>query len=653
MIYNDGSGLFDDVGIGLEHSPGTKVYNNTIYIEDYPRAIEYRFPQTNNVEITNNLTNQSIASRNYGEATLTTNYTDAQSSWFINLGSGDLRLNSNNSTIVNQGTFLSEVSDDIDQTSRPQGASFDIGAYEYVEAVIDDCPPPSTQGWPLFQMNQLTYDGAFRLHNDLGLNYSQGPIAYNPDNHSLYIVGHSHDQKIGEFAIPQLVASNQIADLNISEIQLQGNRQVLDFTPDGNPELLNRISGLHYDHESNPPKLFVNAFNNYSSLTLTTLIVNDASNLAQSSLSGYYKFEGGGGHTSGWMSPIPTEWQTTLSGKMITGTSSGASVIHGWSVGPSAFSFDPQDFNNTDTFTPIPTNQLLDFSLDNPLADDLWTEGSRATYGFVVPNTRTYFTIGYSAAGHNYWLWDINDLIEVKNGNIASYDVLPYDYGIFDVPFDAQTKQIGGGSYDANTGQLYLSLQKADTLQGTYYQNSNLPLILVYNTNQSNLCCQTINLNPGWNLISIDVSPADKTVQSVFEDIIQAGNLEFITAFDNGAYVFDPDLPPDFNTLQEVEDGFGYWVKVQNADVLQVEGACLDNNFRKPFDAGWNLVAYPPDAAQATNVYFADLISNGNLEFVTGFDEGSLTFDPNIPLPFNTLQQMENGFGYLCFLSWH
>jgi len=158
-------------------------------------------------------------------------------------------------------------------------------------------------------------------------------------------------------------------------------------------------------------------------------------------------------------------------------------------------------------------------------------------------------------------------------------------------------------------------------------------------------CTQTISFNPGWNLISLDVSPADKTIQNLFNGPL-AGNLEFVTTFDNGFKTFDPDLPSPFNSLQEVEDGFGYWVKVANNATLTFQGVCIADDFLKTFDAGWNLVAYPPDAPQPPAMYFSDLISNGELQFVTGFDGGTITFDPAIPGPFNSLQLMENGFGY-------
>lgn len=135
MIYNDGSAPNDDVGIGLESSPDTKVYNNTVII-DYPNAIEYRFSATTNVEITNNLSNQAIVSRDAGQAMLTSNITNAQESWFLDAASGDLRLNSSNPTVINQGTNLIDVIVDIYQTPRPQSNTHDIGAYEFSNDLI-------------------------------------------------------------------------------------------------------------------------------------------------------------------------------------------------------------------------------------------------------------------------------------------------------------------------------------------------------------------------------------------------------------------------------------------------------------------------------------------------------------------------------------
>jgi hypothetical protein len=132
MIYNDGSSMFNDVGIGLETSPNTKIYNNTIYI-NYQNAIEYRFTETTNVDITNNLTNKVIKSRNGGQASLTTNNLNAEESWFENLTSGNLRILSEIVTVTNQGTSLTEnVTLDIDKTPRPQGNAYDIGASEYI-----------------------------------------------------------------------------------------------------------------------------------------------------------------------------------------------------------------------------------------------------------------------------------------------------------------------------------------------------------------------------------------------------------------------------------------------------------------------------------------------------------------------------------------
>ena len=160
MIYNDGSNLFDDVGIGLETSPNTKVYNNTILI-DYPNAIEYRFPETTNVDIVNNAANRSITSRNNGSGNASNNVTTAQPSWFVDPASGDLRLNEIIADVVDQGLDLgNELSDDIDQTARPPGA-YDIGAHEFSMTTATDVQldNASITIYPNPVINQFTISG--------------------------------------------------------------------------------------------------------------------------------------------------------------------------------------------------------------------------------------------------------------------------------------------------------------------------------------------------------------------------------------------------------------------------------------------------------------------------------------------------------------
>lgn len=135
MIYNDGQDTYDDVGIGLETSPSTRVYNNTVLVE-YQNAIEYRFTSTNNVSIENNLTNKAITARNGATGNVGINITNGQASWFVNVSQCDLHLGSAVGAVVDQGTDLTGfVDDDIDQNLRPNGSGYDIGADEYLQPV--------------------------------------------------------------------------------------------------------------------------------------------------------------------------------------------------------------------------------------------------------------------------------------------------------------------------------------------------------------------------------------------------------------------------------------------------------------------------------------------------------------------------------------
>lgn len=131
MITNLGNGKFNDVGISLESSPGTRVYNNTIIVE-YKNAIEFRFSTTNDVDISNNLSNKPIKSRDGGKATLQANYINASKSWFSNLRFGDLHIQDKQESIVCKGIYIEEVMLDMDRTARNRPC-YDIGADQIID----------------------------------------------------------------------------------------------------------------------------------------------------------------------------------------------------------------------------------------------------------------------------------------------------------------------------------------------------------------------------------------------------------------------------------------------------------------------------------------------------------------------------------------
>jgi hypothetical protein len=365
--------------------------------------------------------------------------------------------------------------------------------------------PAELEALPLFSIDNLQYLGGFRFPTEqLGVStmaYAEGPIAASADGASIFAVGHAHQQAIAQFAIPALVNSKNPADFRVAD-PLQGFAPILNRPASGNPQAIDRIGGMQHF----AGKLVVNTYVYYdapASVTHTTLVVEDAAQLATSAVGGYYSYSAHA-HAAGWISPIPEVWQSTLGGTFITGHSSGLPIIGRLSVGPSAFAVDLTALGGRSS-KPIPVVRLLDFSLGQPLGarsrnaerylmnegldNDLWTHLSRAVVGFVVPGTRSYLTLGvnggmttgvgyklrrdngaecegYCAHGPSdyanyYWLWDLNDLAAVKSRKKQPSAVLPYAYGKLEgYDVGGRIGSLVGGSFDATNGVLYLAVRQ-------------------------------------------------------------------------------------------------------------------------------------------------------------------------------------------------
>lgn len=84
IYHSDNGDPFADTGIILEASAETIIKDNYIFMQhNYPRAIEYRFKETQNAIIENNHTNKAIRSRDGGHAVLKNNNQNLDSLVFL------------------------------------------------------------------------------------------------------------------------------------------------------------------------------------------------------------------------------------------------------------------------------------------------------------------------------------------------------------------------------------------------------------------------------------------------------------------------------------------------------------------------------------------------------------------------------------------
>ena len=405
------------------------------------------------------------------------------------------------------------------------------GSFQYPTCDID---PPKAGAFPRWQFESLEYVGGFRVTNgkvgdgdNSTLGYSPGIFTIDTANNTLFMPTHDYEQGFGELALPELTYSTNPRDFAVADNVVQRFVDIYETERDVTGiDNYFKVTGMHKIGD----QLLVNYFNWYDAPgteTDTTMIFKDAKDLAQSALIGPFQMRGAA-HAGGWISEIPAQWQHALGGTHVSGMSQG-SIISRLSVGPTAFIWSPaDDLLSATTGGTINNSKAMDFSLKNMLfnvslytgktnkTDDLlynridgqnnlWTIVSAAQHGFIIPNTSTYFVLGYSGGHHSglgykitqdsgrlcggpcpyeaddsynyYWLFDVNDLVAVLNNEMEPYEVRPYDYGEFNTI--GNKSNLAGGFYDADKDLLYISLRNGDPIP-TY---GKPPLFLAYHLN--------------------------------------------------------------------------------------------------------------------------------------------------------------------------
>ena len=395
----------------------------------------------------------------------------------------------------------------------------------------------------LLHESDLEYLGAFRVpQGDFGspeysgFNYGGTALTYNPHNNSLFLVGHAWYQLAAEISIPPIVNSTNLADLNTAAVL----QPFVDIT-EGNRSNIGE-DGAAVDTSGVPiggfmvwgDKLVGTVYGYYDAAYVVRLshFTSGLDLSATGDFQGMYRVGEAPGTPNpafidGYMTIIPTEWQSRFGGPTLTGNCC-LSIISRTSLGPAASVFDPTKLGSDD---PVPAKPLVGYPIDHPTLGtygdqrpNVLYNGSMVIQGIVFPrgsrsvlffgrrgtgdfcygegksdpaldNTHCdpaypevlccYDPVDSSKGGHAYpyvyqvIAYDALDLVSVKMGEKQMWEILPYGVWELNFPFADDNARILGAAYDPSTQRIYLSEDGGDK-PGCC---GHLPLIQVYHVN--------------------------------------------------------------------------------------------------------------------------------------------------------------------------
>ncbi len=361
---------------------------------------------------------------------------------------------------------------------------------------------------PTLRQTDLDYIGAFRVpgggSGDATFNYGGSGLTFNPENGSLFLVGHDNGQETAEITIPNIVNSSNLSDLSTASF-LQSFRDAtegrLNQINPGDPN--QQLIGGQLVHGG---KLIVAGYSDYDGAG--TQSKSHFSRPLSLSSSGQVRGPvavGSDVHRTGaYMGTVPAEWQADFGGPVLTGNCC-RSIIGHQSYGPAVSVFDPADIDSTNN---VSANELLYYTSQNQLGPGQSSQNpyfnlTTRVAGVVFPQgTRSVLFLGSHGIGpycygegdacgdsaspykgtHAYpyvyqiWAYDANDLLDVKNGSRYGPDLLPYEIWNFNLPFEQDDLHyLGGVAYDQSSETIYVLQTRGD---------AKLPVIHAFGINR-------------------------------------------------------------------------------------------------------------------------------------------------------------------------
>ncbi|MEE4257104.1 MAG: T9SS type A sorting domain-containing protein [Bacteroidales bacterium] len=185
------------------------------------------------------------------------------------------------------------------------------------------------------------------------------------------------------------------------------------------------------------------------------------------------------------------------------------------------------------------------------------------------------------------------------------------------------------GTDDLDDGSVVLTLTAYPNAPCATPASDDMTLFFSYTAD--------VNLTLGWNIMSFYVQPADFDMQAIVQPLIDAGELIKVQDEDGNYVQFIPG-PGWSNTIGNMANTEGYYIKVNTNTTLTTEGIYVAFPFDVALSTGWNIAGYPIKVSQDAFTLLNALVTSGSL--VKVMDEAG-NFIQNIP-PYGWLNTIGN-----------
>ena len=155
---------------------------------------------------------------------------------------------------------------------------------------------------------------------------------------------------------------------------------------------------------------------------------------------------------------------------------------------------------------------------------------------------------------------------------------------------------------------------------------------------------QKTPFSKGWNMMSLYVTPDSLGMLKVLKPLVSSGSL--VKAIDEkGGFVQNIPGVGWMNTIGDMANTEGYYIKVSQNDTLQATGLPVDLPFSIPLQTGWNIMGYPVQTGQDAMAALKKLIDSSRLVKAINETGGFIQNIPGVGW-MNTIGNFEPGEGY-------